>query len=225
MKDASFNDPFPFLLSECLWRKSSPDCLANFSSDPLPEQEPEIKPEPGPEPKSEQPEPRRRHSVELPSSSSPSPAVPRLEQPRSVYDAWLASRVPSLQNGGYITAGAQRPLTRANLRLAQRIAELCVPQMLQVFWSRHPYRAFVMVALSFVRGTFPVFKGYTHALIINEASSIITRLHLPHLNYPPFFLQIQSLFSSGHYTWSYLIRLLGAEFLRVAAEKSLDSFA
>ena len=187
MKDSSFNDPFPFLLSECLWPKSSPDLLANFSSDPLPEQEqPEIKPEPGPEPKSE-PEPRRRHSVEFPSSSSPSPAVPRLQQPRSVYDAWLASRVPSLQNGGYITAGAQRPLTRANLRLAKRIAELCVPQMLQVFWSRHPYRTFVMVALSFVRGTFPVFKGYTHALIINEASSIIARLSPPHLNDPPFF--------------------------------------
>lgn len=191
----SFNDPF-LLLCESFWHKSSPDCLVNFSSDPVPEQEQEIKPEPGPEPKPE-PEPRRR------SSSSPSPAAdPRPR--RSVYDAWLASRVPSHQNGGYITAGAQRPLTRANLRLVQRIAELCVPQMLQLFWSRHPYRAFIMVALSFVRGTFPVFKGYTHALIINE---------------------IQSLFSSGRYTWTYLIRLLGAEFLRLAAEKSLDSFA
>ncbi|KAF8505447.1 P-loop containing nucleoside triphosphate hydrolase protein [Russula emetica] len=133
--------------------------------------------------------------------SSVPPSVP---QPRSVYHAWLASRVPSCQNRGYISAGAQRPLTRANLRLAQRIAELCVPQILQIFWSRHPFRAFVMVAFSFVRGTFPVFKGYTHALIINE---------------------IQSLISSGHYTWSHLISLLGADFLRFAAEKSLDSFA
>ncbi|KAH9978121.1 P-loop containing nucleoside triphosphate hydrolase protein [Lactifluus volemus] len=137
--------------------------------------------------------------------SHPYPDGPPPEPlPRSVYHAWLASRVPTLQNGGYITAGAQRPLNRANIRLAQRIAELCVPQMLQIFWSRHPFRAFVMVALSFVRGTFPVFKGYTHALIINE---------------------IQSLLSSGHYTWSHLIRLLGAEFIRLAAEKSLDSFA
>ncbi|KAI0301874.1 P-loop containing nucleoside triphosphate hydrolase protein [Multifurca ochricompacta] len=124
--------------------------------------------------------------------------------PGSVYDAWLASRSPSTRIGGYTTAGAQRPLTRDNLRLAQRIAELCVPRMLQIFWSQHPFRAFVMVAFSFVRGTFPVFKGYTHALIINE---------------------IQSLLSSGHYTWSHLVRLFGAEFIRLAAEKSLDSFA
>lgn len=164
MKD-SFNDPLHLLLCDTLWLKSPPDCLANFSSEPESEQEPEIKSEPEPDPK---PEPRRRHSVE----HSPSPAdLPRRQQqPRSVYNAWLASRVPSHQNGGYITAGAQRPLTRANLRLARRIAELCVPQMLQVFWSHHPYRAFLMVALSFVRGTFPVFKGYTHALIINEVS-------------------------------------------------------
>jgi hypothetical protein len=133
----------------------------------------------------------------LPQPPSPSPEL-------SVYQAWLASRVPSRRNGSYSTAGAQRPLTRANLRLAQRIAELCVPQILQIFWSRHPARAFIMVAFSFIRGTFPVFKGYTHALIINE---------------------VQSLISSGHYTWSHLIRLVGAEFLRLAAEKSLDSFA
>lgn len=213
---SSFNDPF-LLLCDSFWHKSSPDCLANFSSDPLPEQEHKFKPEPGPDEPNPQSEQRRRSS-----SSSPSPtgaADPRL----SVYDAWLASRVPSHQNGGYITAGAQRPLTRANLRLVQRIAELCIPQMLQLFWSRHPYRAFIMVALSFVRGTFPVFKGYTHALIINEASTFPDRLVLGSTPSP--FLQIQSLFSSGHYTWTYLIRLLGAEFLRLAAEKSLDSFA
>jgi hypothetical protein len=95
-------------------------------------------------------------------------------QKGSVYQAWLASRVPSQRNGGYSTAGAQRPLTRANLRLAQRIADLCVPQILQIFWSRHPIRAFFMVAFSFIRGTFPVFKGYTHALIINEASLLFS---------------------------------------------------
>lgn len=99
-----------------------------------------------------------------------SPQSPSDYQKGSVYQAWLASRPSTQQNGGYSTAGAQRPLTRANLRLAQTIAELCVPQILQIFWSRHPIRAFFMVAFSFIRGTFPVFKGYTHALIINEAS-------------------------------------------------------
>ena len=53
------------------------------------------------------------------------------------WHAWLALRVPSCQNCGYISAGAQRPLTCANIRLARRIAELCVPQVLQIFWSRH----------------------------------------------------------------------------------------
>jgi hypothetical protein len=167
-----FNDSLPLLIYETLCHKSSssPDCLAKFDSDPEPEPEPEqepsdIKPEPEPELK---PEPGRAHSaLETPSSKAEEQSQ---QQFRSVYHAWLASRLPSHKNGGYITAGAQRPLTRANLRLAHQIAELCVPQMLHLFWSRHPFRAFIMVALSFVRGTFPVFKGYTHALIINEVS-------------------------------------------------------
>jgi len=163
----SLNDPLHLLLCDSLWPKSPPDYLAQFDSDhslSTPEPEIQIKPEPEPELKLDT---GPRHSVD---DHSPSPSVPRFP---SVYDAWLASRVPSRQNGGYITAGAQRPLTRANLRLAHHIAELCVPQMLHIFWRRHPFRAFVMVALSFVRGTFPVFKGFTHALIINEARRLI----------------------------------------------------
>jgi hypothetical protein len=210
-------DPLtPALLFCPLWSKEPLDCLAQSDSEPEPEQEPVIKPDPEPELKPV-PEPEPSHSVDR---SIPPPE----SQPRSVYHAWLASRVPTCQNGGYISAGAQRPLTRANIRLAQRIAELCVPQVLQIFWSRHPFRAFVMVAFSFVRGTFPVFKGYTHALIINEASRLIQIL-LICSHWPLLFIQIQSLISSGHYTWSHLIRLLGADFLRFAAEKSLDSFA
>jgi hypothetical protein len=151
----------PALLLCPLWPKQSLDCLAQYDSEPEPEQEPVIKPDPEPQLKTvPEPEPIDRSE----------PVPPPESQPRSVYHAWLASRVPSCQNRGYISAGAQRPLTRANIRLAQRIAELCVPQVLQILWSQHPFRAFVMVAFSFVRGTFPVFKGYTHALIINEAS-------------------------------------------------------
>jgi hypothetical protein len=59
--------------------------------------------------------------------------------------------------------------------------------MFQIFWSRHPFRAFIMVAFSFVRGTFPVFKGYTHALIINEASRLINSLLFCSHSPPPFF--------------------------------------
>jgi hypothetical protein len=206
----SFNDPFHLLLCDSLWSKASHPCIAHFDSDPLP---PDLHPNLELDPDDPEPHPTPKL---VPDEHSSDPL------PRSVYRAWLASRVHTLQNGGYITAGAQRPLTRANLRLAQRIAELCMPQMLQIFWSRHPFRAFVMVALSFVRGTFPVFKGFTHALIINEASSV-NSLYVISSDLPPF--QIQSLISSGHFTWSHIIRLLGAEFLRLAAEKSFDSFA
>src|SRR5579863_7506863 len=157
---ASFNDSLPLIFYDALWHKPSPDCLAVFDSEPEPEQEqPEFKPEPEPELKPEPHEPRCGHSVEQPSEPSSDAGKQQPEQQLpTVYHAWLASRVPSHQNGGYITAGAQRPLTRANLRLAHRIAELCVPQMFQLFWSRHPFRAFIMIALSFVSGTFPVFK-------------------------------------------------------------------
>ena len=145
----SLKDPLHLLLCDALWSKSTiPDSDSDLDHDPEQESPPQ------------------------------SPASPPEHQKGSVYQAWLASRVPTQRNGGYSTAGAQRPLTRANLRQAQTIAELCVPQILQIFWSRHPIRAFFMVAFSFIRGTFPVFKGYTHALIINEAS-----LHrFPHLS-------------------------------------------
>lgn len=172
-------DSLNLLLLDSFCPKSSRDCLAHYDSDPEPEQEPDIKPDPEPDLKLE-PEPERSHSVD---QSVPPPK----SQPHSVYHAWLASRVPSYQNDGYISAGVQRPLTRANLRLAQRIAELCVPQMFQIFWSHHPFRTFIMVAFSFVRGTFPVFKGYTHALIINEASRLISsallRSHSPFIRF------------------------------------------
>ena len=179
----------PALLLCPLWPKQPLDCLAKCDSEPEPEQEPVIKPDPEPELKTV-PEPEPSHSVHR-SDPPPDP------QPSSVYHAWLASRVPTCQNGGYVSAGAQRPLTRANIRLAQRIAELCVPQILQIFWSRHPFRAFVMVAFSFVRGTFPVFKGYTHALIINEASRPINS-SCPVSAHPLYSDSIFSLFRSLH---------------------------
>ena len=141
----SLKDPLHLLLCDALWTTSS---LTDVDEDPDHDPEQDSPPQ--------------------------SPHDPPEHQKGSVYKAWLASRVSTMRNGGYSTAGAQRPLTRANLRLAQTIAELCVPQILQIFWSRHPIRAFFMVAFSFIRGTFPVFKGYTHALIINEASLLLS---------------------------------------------------
>ncbi|KAI0069094.1 P-loop containing nucleoside triphosphate hydrolase protein [Artomyces pyxidatus] len=125
-------------------------------------------------------------------------------EPDSIYDAWLASRHTLPEGVGRGVPGASRPITVTNLKLAHRMAKLCAPEMLKLFWSHHPLRALLMVSISFVRGIFPVFKGYSHAMIINE---------------------VQSLISSGHFTWPHLVRLLGTEFLRVVLEKYLDSFA
>ncbi|TFY51817.1 hypothetical protein EVG20_g10825, partial [Dentipellis fragilis] len=126
------------------------------------------------------------------------------QQPESLYEAWLASRSRSNQNTDSLPAGAKRPVTRTNLRLAHRIATLCLPQVQKLFWDTHPFRTIAVILVSLIRGAFPVFKGYSHALIINE---------------------VQNLLFSEHFTWSRLVRLLGTEFLRATAEKILDSFA
>ncbi|ETW84465.1 ABC transporter [Heterobasidion irregulare TC 32-1] len=125
-------------------------------------------------------------------------------QTDSIYDAWLASRADIVVSAPHFSAGANRPVTKANLKLAHRIVKLCAPEILKLFWNLHPYRTLIMVCISFVRGMLPIFKGYSHALIINE---------------------IQSLITSGHFTWSHLLCLLGSEFLRVVCERLLDSFA
>ncbi len=208
-----------------LWPNQPRECLPpHYDSEPEPEQEPDIKPEPEPELKPV-PEPERNDSIDR------SLPPPRSHQ-RSVYHAWLASRVHSCQNAGYVSAGAQRPLTRANLRLAQRIAELCVPQVLQIFWSRHPFRAFVMVAFSFVRGTFPVFKGYTHALIINEASRLIDNSPRPVLIIDSSYSDpILALFRSLHLVpfdppaWSRVFALCRRKILRLICVSSTYFFA
>src|ERR1700722_19755258 len=89
------------LLCPLLWPNQPPrDCLAHYDSEPEPEQEPVIKPDPEPELKTV-PEPEPSDSVDR---SVPPPP----DSERSVYHAWLASRVPSCQNGGYVSAGAQR---------------------------------------------------------------------------------------------------------------------
>ncbi|THH13893.1 hypothetical protein EW146_g6379 [Bondarzewia mesenterica] len=125
-------------------------------------------------------------------------------QPDSIYEAWLASRANAPASVPRFSAGSNRPVTRENLKLAHRIAKLCTPELFRLFWNLHPYRTLFMISVSFVRGILPVFKGYSHALIINE---------------------IQSLVTSGHFTWSHLLCLLGTESLRFVAEKLLDSFA
>ncbi|KAI0032030.1 P-loop containing nucleoside triphosphate hydrolase protein [Vararia minispora EC-137] len=127
------------------------------------------------------------------------PARERTEE--TLFNLWQTSRalLPS-----QTTIGATRPLNRKSIALAHRVARMCATDVHKLFWSDHPYRMLFLLALSFARGVFPVFKGYSHAMIINE---------------------IQSLFVSNYSSWARLTQLVGAEVLRMAGERLLESFA
>jgi hypothetical protein len=91
----------------------------------------------------------------------------RLDEPQkdTLFNLWLASRTLVSTRS---LVGATRPLGKQSVALAQRVVRICAPEMLKLFWNGHPYRMLFVLALSFARGIFPVFKGYSHAMIINE---------------------------------------------------------
>jgi len=122
----------------------------------------------------------------------------------SVYDAWLASRLMGSQRGTYLVPGSQRPLNRVNARLACIITKKCAFDLFKTIWGLHPVRTTLMMSLNIIRSVFPAFRGYSQAMIIDE---------------------LQSLISSGSFTWSRLLHLLSTEILRRILEGLLDSFA
>ncbi|KDQ64946.1 hypothetical protein JAAARDRAFT_52872 [Jaapia argillacea MUCL 33604] len=122
----------------------------------------------------------------------------------TLYDIWLASRSPNAPNRVQLAPGAQRPLTIAKLSLAGQIIARCGPGFFTLVWGLHPIRTLIMLALNVARGAFPALRGYSQALIINE---------------------VQSSISSGSFTWSHLLYLLGTEFSRMVLETAIDSFA
>ncbi|KAH7931357.1 P-loop containing nucleoside triphosphate hydrolase protein [Leucogyrophana mollusca] len=130
--------------------------------------------------------------------------APPLDSCHRVQKAWLASRVIPRRRGGYLMPGGQRPLNKTNIRLATTISRECAFDLLRVLWGLHPIRTSLMMCLNIVRGLFPAFRGYSQAMIVDE---------------------LQSLVSSGHFTWSRLVKLLVAEILRRAFETAVDSFA
>ena len=87
----------------------------------------------------------------------------------SLLDVWLAARALKPQ---HLAIGARTPVNRQSVALAYRIANLCAPEMLKLFWTDYPYRALFMISLGLVRGILPVTRGYSHAMIINEVSCI-----------------------------------------------------
>ncbi|KAG6903308.1 hypothetical protein C0995_013061 [Termitomyces sp. Mi166 len=91
------------------------------------------------------------------------------KEPESIYDAWLASRKVPGQKGAYLVAGARRPLSLANARLA-----LCTTIHRGVFdffnnlLILNPLRTALMMSLNIIRSLFPAFRGYAQAMIIDE---------------------------------------------------------
>ncbi|KAG1715966.1 hypothetical protein ID866_1190 [Astraeus odoratus] len=128
--------------------------------------------------------------------------TPRLLQ------AWLASRVlPDLsygRRGTYLIPGAQRPINETNIRLALTISRACVFDLVKALWGLHPVRTTLMMVLHIIRAFFPAFRGYSQAMIVDE---------------------LQTLLSSGCFSWARFLRLLVAEICRRAAETAIDSFA
>ncbi|GJE84393.1 ABC transporter ATP-binding protein [Phanerochaete sordida] len=129
-----------------------------------------------------------------------------LQNPDTVlYDAWLASRAVPANKGGLLTPGAQRPLSRENVALAARIARRSSLGVLSLLWQLYPGRILALVSLDLLRGAFPVVRGYSQALIINEVQAVI---------------------SSGNFTvCTRLCRLIATELLRAALESGFDAFA
>lgn len=145
--------------------------------------------------------PRRDGNKALPSPASPEPAP---DPDPVLYDAWLASRAVPAAKGVLLTPGAQRPLSRDNIALAARIASRSSLGVLALLWQLYPCRILVLVALDLCRGAFPVFRGYSHAMIINEVQAVI---------------------SSGNLVCTTLCRLIATELLRAALEGCFDAFA
>lgn len=118
------------------------------------------------------------HFVPCQAHASSTPPMP---PPDSLFDLWRKSRSTIPREGRSYSLGAQRPLNRETLSLATRMAQLCAPQMSAIFWSLHPWRALLTVVFGFLRGLLPVFKGYSHALIIDEVGSS----DVSHMSGPP----------------------------------------
>ncbi|KAL4082007.1 P-loop containing nucleoside triphosphate hydrolase protein [Scleroderma yunnanense] len=123
---------------------------------------------------------------------------------RCLLQAWLASRILPCRRGTYLVPGAQRPINESNIKLAVTISRACVFDLVKALWGLHPVRTSLMMTLHVIRAFFPAFRGYSQAMIVDE---------------------LQTLLSSGCFSWSRFIRLLVAEIFRRAAETAIDSFA
>ncbi|KAJ7688422.1 P-loop containing nucleoside triphosphate hydrolase protein [Mycena rosella] len=121
---------------------------------------------------------------------------------RSTYDVWLASRV--LPRGEMLVPGAHRSLSLSNVKLACIIIQTCAVDFFTHIFGLRPVRTTLMMSMNILRSVFPAVRGYSQALIIDELQSLIT---------------------SGDFTWSRLLNLVATELVRRIFESVLDSFA
>jgi|ERR1700722_5298273 len=86
----------------------------------------------------------------------------------SVYDAWTASRAIPGVEGARLLPGSQRPFNLVNALSAYTILKTSAPDLIRILWNLHPARTTLMIFLNLLRSLFPVFKGYSQALVIDE---------------------------------------------------------
>lgn len=176
------------------------------------------------------------------SSPSDDPlSLPFLGQPHDLnqstaflFETWNASRQTSISSevGKDATAplmpGSRRKCNLVNISLAFTILQATFLDMLSLLWSLNPVRTTVLVFLTVVRGLLPAFRGYSQALILDEASVFLffmwpnVKLMLGTK------IKLQVVITSGDYAsarLSRLVRLVLRECCRMLAESLFDSFA
>ncbi|KAH8118536.1 P-loop containing nucleoside triphosphate hydrolase protein [Phellopilus nigrolimitatus] len=101
----------------------------------------------------------------------------------SLFDAWNASR-PLLVNQPpdgksqrlHLQPGSHRKWSFMNIWLAFRILQATFVDMLILLWGLNPVRTAVLICLTIIRGLLPAFRGYSQALILDEANLPSARL-------------------------------------------------
>ena len=91
---------------------------------------------------------------------------------RSLFEAWSESRNLPGDVTDRLSPGAQRTVTRQNLRLASEISKKCAMKFCTMIWNLHPYRLAILILFDIFRGIFPAFRGYSQAMILDEVGIV-----------------------------------------------------
>lgn len=92
----------------------------------------------------------------------------------SLFDAWNTSRPSTaLDEDGKsaslrLQPGSRRKCTLSNITLAMTILQATFYDMILLLWGLNPLRTAFLIFLTIIRGLLPAFRGYSHALILDE---------------------------------------------------------